>query len=380
MKKLKNLLVTLALCAPLTGTAQDIEINAQNFPDKNFRAYLLEQDYGADGVITKAEIEEITYIYVFGRNISNLKGIEHFTALTELDCYSNQLTSLDVSNNTALAELECGWNQLTALDVSSNTALTELECHGNQLTSLDVSNNTALTKLWCGDNLLTTLDVSNNMALTDLYCSCDQLMTLDVSNNIALTKLTCEGTQLTELDVSQNTALKELCCGWNLFTSIDVSNNTALEWLYCDGLHLTSLDVSNNTALTRLYCHSNQIKGKAMDALINSLPDITEILPKNQSVYDEGAIGLLVVCYDGVDDDNVCTKQQVATAKAKGWTPCYVFRGHWEEYEGCDESAGITLPQLTNGTLPSYTLDGHKVTTPQKGGIYIVGGKKVIVK
>jgi hypothetical protein len=34
-----------------------------------------------------------------------------------------------------------------ALDVSQNTALTELWCENNQLTSLDVSQNTALTGL-----------------------------------------------------------------------------------------------------------------------------------------------------------------------------------------------------------------------------------------
>jgi Leucine-rich repeat (LRR) protein len=38
------------------------------------------------------------------------------------------------------------------LDVSNNTALTELWCRNNQLTSLDVRNNTALTELYCGDN------------------------------------------------------------------------------------------------------------------------------------------------------------------------------------------------------------------------------------
>jgi Leucine-rich repeat (LRR) protein len=57
-------------------------------------------------------------------NISNLTGIEAFTALTYLDCRVNQLTSLDVSQNTALTLLSCEGNQLTSLDVSQNTALT----------------------------------------------------------------------------------------------------------------------------------------------------------------------------------------------------------------------------------------------------------------
>ena len=44
----------------------DIEISEENFPDENFRAYLLVQSYGADGIITDAEIKNVTSI-----NVSN---------------------------------------------------------------------------------------------------------------------------------------------------------------------------------------------------------------------------------------------------------------------------------------------------------------------
>ncbi|MDE5778342.1 MAG: Ig-like domain-containing protein, partial [Lachnospiraceae bacterium] len=74
-------------------------------------------------------------------------SFEGLTALTDLDCYSNQLSKLDVSKNTLLERLSCGSNQLTKLDVSKNTALTELNCFGNQLTELDVSGCTELTQL-----------------------------------------------------------------------------------------------------------------------------------------------------------------------------------------------------------------------------------------
>ena len=45
-------------------------------------------------------------------------------------------------------------------------------------------------------------------------------------------------------------------------------------------------------------------------------------------------------------------------------------------------SDGITLPKLTikSGNAPIYNLSGQKVTHPVKGGIYIVSGKKVVVK
>ena len=120
-----------------------IAINAANFPDANFRAVVSTFDKNGDGKLNESEITAVTEIDCSGKNISSLKGIECFTALTSLQCYGNQLTALDVSRNTALTELCCESNQLTTLDVSKNTALKNLRCSTNQLTTLDVRKNTA---------------------------------------------------------------------------------------------------------------------------------------------------------------------------------------------------------------------------------------------
>ena len=168
-----------------------IAIDATNFPDENFRNWLLSQDYGEDGYLTDAEIAGVTEIKVEKMEIESLKGIEYFTALTELHCAYNQLTALDVSKNTALEYLSCYKNELTSLDVTNNTALTDLSCSNNQLKELDVSKNMALTDLSCHHNLLTELDVSNNTALGDLSCQFNQLTSVIVSSTGALRYLTC---------------------------------------------------------------------------------------------------------------------------------------------------------------------------------------------
>ncbi len=210
-KKIYTMLI--ALLAIAINVQAQVVLNEENFPDANFRAALATKLGISEGeTITQEEINTTTFLDVSVENISNLKGIEHFTALTELYCMNNQLTALDVSNNTALTYLNCNDNQLTTLDVSNNTALEQLDCSYNQLIALDVSNNTALTTLYCYYNQLTTLDVSKN---------------------------------------------------------------TALAWLWCNSNQLTDLNVSKNTALTYLNCSVNQIKGAAMDALVASLPTVT---------------------------------------------------------------------------------------------------------
>ena len=213
--------------------------------DPGFAQKLQELGHISDAEnITSADMEKIaaiTELDVSGTyenenpgTLTSLQGIEYFESLTELVCYYNQLTSLDVSANMALTELECYDNQLTSLDVSANTALTELYCLSNQLTSLDVSANTALTVLDCSSNSLTSLDVSANTALTELWCCYNQLTSLDVSANTALTTLWCYYNQLESLDVSANTALMVLECDDNQLTSLDVSANTALTFLECE--------------------------------------------------------------------------------------------------------------------------------------------------
>ena len=145
--------------------------------DPAFANELQARGYIPDASCISAEdVAYITELDVSGTydavgELTSLKGIEYFTSLKTLWCSSNQLTSLDVSNNPALVNLDCSSNQLTSLDVSNNPALVDLDCAGNQLTSLDVSNNLALESLYCDYNALISLDISNNSDLEHLYCS-----------------------------------------------------------------------------------------------------------------------------------------------------------------------------------------------------------------
>ena len=208
-------LLAAAVLAPVAAMAsepQSVEINETNFPDATFRKYVKDFDKDGNDVLSPQEIAEVTEINVYNKSISDLTGIKYFTELETLMCYSNRLTSLDVSGCTELKGLICYNNQLAELDVSENAALVELNCLNNDLTSLDVSDCTALTYLDCSDNRLTSLDVSKNTELGWLNCSENQLRSLDVSKNTALGSLYCSANQLTSLDVSKKTELRVLDC------------------------------------------------------------------------------------------------------------------------------------------------------------------------
>ena len=421
-----------------TRASSDVLFNEENFPDPNFRKYLQDtySDITADGIFTAEEISSIYQITVNELSISTLKGIEHFTALLTLQCYDNQLTSLDVSQNsslillwcnnnqlssldvsknsylldlwcynnqlssldvsknTSLTEFECFGNQLSSLDVSKNTSLVRLGCSGNQLSSLDVSKNTSLAELWCNHNQLSSLDVSKNTSLVRLGCSGNQLSSLDVSKNTSLTmfecvdnqlssldvskntslvRLGCSGNQLSSLDVSKNTSLAELWCDWNQLSSLDVSQNTSLEYLSCDNNQLSSLDVSKNTGLKEMYCYMNQIKDEGMETLVNGLPQ--------GQVGEENWENVLCIVSTDSNEGNVCTADQVSTIRAKGWTPyCYNdILNETVEYTGAP--TGIKdIPQMPKKHEgPVYDVRGKRLDKPRKG-LNIIGKYKVVIK
>ena len=133
-------------------------------PDANFKAHLISPWSGVntngDSEIQVSEATALNSgIHCPNYSISDLTGIEAFTALQSLDCSDNYLTSLDVSSNTALFDLFCNNNQLTSLVL--NMQASEIHCQFNQLTNLDVSGVSSFSLLLCNDNQLTTLDASS---------------------------------------------------------------------------------------------------------------------------------------------------------------------------------------------------------------------------
>ena len=267
--------------------------------------------------------------------------------VTKLDCYYNQLTSLDVSGCISLTKLACNSNKLTSLNVSKNPALTKLYCNTNQLTSLDVSGCTALTKLNCSYNQLTSLDVSGCTALTELDCRRNSLTSLDLSGCTALTTLKCWNNKLTSLDLSKNSALATIDCSDNKLPSLDLSGHKALTALNCSENLLRKIDLSGCTSIILLTCHRNQIKAPEMANLVNSLPDL-----------QGKGVGLFKVFYDGSGEGNVCLAAHVATAQAKGWKTQFTrsyFDDAWYDYTGADNALYAVSSWSTFGGSISFT-------------------------
>ena len=279
------------------------DCNSTVIPDPNFEQALivLGIDTGiVNGRVRTNSITAITALDVNNRNINDLTGIEGFTALQNLQCGNNNLTTLDLSNNTALQSLISGGNSLTTLDLSSNSALFFLAVNDNNLITLNIKNgnntnfptnitlegNANLNCIVVDDpnNVPTTISANAlpNATFTDDPATCKATISIPDANfeqaliDLGIDTGTTNGeirivdiTGISTLDVSNRaisdltgiegfSALTTLSCQLNNLTSLDVSNNTVLQILNCDENDLTTLNLPTTNTLTGLLCRDNE--------------------------------------------------------------------------------------------------------------------------
>jgi len=210
---LSVLMAMSCLTALISAQAEDVvEINEVNFPDPVWRG-IVSQYIDTDEPKGQLSIQErsrstlpILEWLEDGQVISDLKGIEYFTAVKNLRISDLGLESLDVSALSNLQTLTVLGNHLKTLDVSSNLLLKTLNCRGNkELTSLKLSSSVA--KLECDGCGLPALDVSRCRDLVFLNCYDNELTSLNLSENTSLIFLNCSVNHIPYLDLSANTAL-----------------------------------------------------------------------------------------------------------------------------------------------------------------------------
>ncbi len=291
-KHLLRLCLLLIICqASITNAkAQWVSI-----PDTNFGTWLNMYGYntclqGNNAVgwqmdTTCNAVTSATNISCTSANIQDLNGIQYFTQLQILNCYSNLLTVLP-SLPISLTYLDCGLNSLTTLP-SLPDSLTHVNCKYNQLSTLP-SLPSSLTYLYCFNNQLTALP-SLPGSLTELHCYNNQLTVLPALPS-SLTLLYCFDNPLSALPSLPGSLIILYC--WNNQLSALPELPDSLAYLLCyNNPNLTCLPqlkkINNfdfsNTSITCLpnYPQSNSTS----NPLLSSVPLCDIFNPNNCAVY-----------------------------------------------------------------------------------------------
>ncbi|MBN1927317.1 MAG: PKD domain-containing protein [Prolixibacteraceae bacterium] len=259
--------ITNSVVTDLTLYCREINLTVNRtektyIPDDNFEQALIDLGYDSGALndsVPTDNISGVTSLDVSSKNISDLTGIEDFSALKSLKCLGNSIANIDITQNTELTLFWCYHNQLSSLNISNNVLLTNLWCAHNQISNLNLNNNTALTNLNCSSNQLTSLDISKNIAIIYLSCGYNQISNLDISHNLDLKQLNCQNNQLSNLNIDNNTELEQLNCNDNQLSNLDVSKNIKLQSFSCYNNQINELDVQQNPALIYLYVGNNQL-------------------------------------------------------------------------------------------------------------------------
>ena len=321
-----------------------------HIPDDNFAAAIRDVCPtcidGSDNLLPPAA--SLTYLDVSNKNIADLTGIYGFTALEELRCGQNQLTSLPALPSS-LISLWCQGNQLTSLPALPS-GITFLYFPNNQLTSITTLPS-SLTWLSCEYNQFTSLPTLPN-TLTYFACSGNPLTNLPALPS-SLTSLSCASNQLISLPALPS-SLISLYCGYNQLTSLPIlpTNLTTLQCLFNQ---ITSLPTLPST-LAELVIDADEIT-----CLPNAVPD----LKVYNNVYNPSTNSFTLiptppVCAScepptgrqSLNSNTTATSAQVTWQAEAGKS----YKVRWRALNAPNWIEGVVSPNL-NATI-IYTIGG----------------------
>jgi hypothetical protein len=271
------------------------------FADSNLEAAVRDYIGKPDGPIYPSDLKDLTSLEAFGRNITDLSGLEYCTALTELMLEDNEIGDITpISNLTNLELLDLNGNQIDDISALSNlTNLNYLYLADNGISDITLLSN--LVKL--GKHTFYSippsacLDLSHNQIsdisplsnLTSLewvvlddnkirdispLASLTNLVMLHLANNqiddiAPLSNLAGLGTQEWEM-ISYSLHLD---LGSNQITDITpLSNLTALKRLSLSDNQISDISpLANLTNLTTVYLWENPLSSDSINIYVPEL-------------------------------------------------------------------------------------------------------------
>lgn len=114
------------------------------------------------------EDNNLRNLMIPGNDITSL-DLSHCTKLTELNCSRNPLHTLDTTGAPSMQVLKCAWCRLSSIDtLCRNRFIRLLDCDTNNLAMLDLSQCVALESISCSGNPLKDIILSDSEYLTGL--------------------------------------------------------------------------------------------------------------------------------------------------------------------------------------------------------------------
>lgn len=255
------------------------------FPDPNFAEAVAETlDANKEDPVSILQLQSITSLHHWEKEISNIEGIGTLTNLTSLSLWGNQLTEIpaEIGNLTNLTYLHLGVNQIEDIpaEIGMLTNLSKLYLGGNQITEIPaaIGNLTNLTTLALGSNQISLIP--------------SELCTLQ-----GLAALTIGGNRITDIpaEISNLTNLTTLGLEWNELKELpsEIVGLTRLNNLY---LHANQLS-------SPLPEHFFSIRNLTLDNQDGTMPNIS--IANNNDISAEMFLSPLILQLKELTEENL---------------------------------------------------------------------------
>ena len=363
-------------------------------------------DTGAFGVMFK---NYTAYLYVpFGAKASyeaNEEWNENFLGIKE---ESTEPNTIVLKTNRAIGEIfslkvgakegekigikGASYNEqdqlvFTDTEVTLYGKIAKIDCSSNKLTSIVITNQPQLREIYCDDNELTKLEVNYVPELATLYCGNNKdLADIDLKSMPALADLSCYSNSIKQLDLSQNPKLTSLICRDNLIEgTLDLSKNPKVEQVNCYNNKISEIKLAAESSLRHIEMQRNNIKGESMTEFMKALP--VYVAYGADEWDDYGGLnlqGLYVTETSVTLEKNVALVSDVKIAKDKKWPVFALDLDNYgstapEPYEGA-KPTGIATTD-TNGEVKAYaahnTINVEGIADGETVALYTANGMLV---
>lgn len=388
--------------------------------------------------LTISSEKDITALYVAENDLTVLDISGSAKTLRTLCCADNQLTTLSLSGCTNLVILDCQGNQLKSMS-NPSTKMQDLNVADNQLSSHGLSSTANLLSMVCANNKMTTISGLANMTnLTSLFCQGNQLTTLSLINLVNLKHIIASDNKLRTLTFKSSassaanpglTDFEDLWVSNNQLTTLDLSEMKKFVGVVAANNLLTSIkwdavsakrnvkyaDVSNNTlafnSLPNLY---NTTSGTyTVDGAVgpqNPVQLINGSIEVNQKTGSDFSTLIVRSGWNNITkaevkavDGSGRELQNGVDFKFENFMDLTFLRGPFNnvvltftstsfpDFElvstpfnvtgGTDGIETITNPTEIDENAAVFDLQGRRMNASSlKKGIYVINGKKVIIR
>ena len=344
---MKKTLLTLAILAlALTGAKASVVINSTNFPDENFRAQVAEAfDSDGDGTISDEEMEANGGHHNFDR-VSNLKGIELLTSITELQIinYPDEpgLTTFDYElPNLHWLEFQDQVGSLTTVDATKCTNLEDFGvienpaglstlklpsslkslnlCYAPLIKTFDPKQFPNLqTMSLLGNTGITDLDFSNHKSIQNIsvvgYDKPYQLNSLNMVNCPELTNIDIKVCTIKSLTFKSLPEVLSILVVESDITSMLVDDLAQLSSIEAHDNVLGTLTLNNLPAIYGLDCNDNKLQ----TLIIDKCPGMNGINAEHNRLM---WLDLQDVKKNGTDENSLKIDYQQPTVQAVKISP-----------------------------------------------------------